>query len=56
MLRPFTGVVLELVVFDFTGVDVIATEVFSGSESEFWFSTQTGRFLLRGAINLSISF
>ena len=31
VLRLFTGVVLELVTFDFTGVDVLATEVFSGS-------------------------
>ena len=37
MLRLFTGVVLELVIFDFTGVVVLATEAFSGSESEFWF-------------------
>ena len=36
MLRLFTGVVLELVAFVLTGVDVLATEVFSGSESESW--------------------
>ena len=34
MLRLLFGVVLELVVFVFTGVDVLATEMFSGSESE----------------------
>ena len=34
MLRLLFGVVLELVVFVFTGVDFLATEMFSGSESE----------------------
>ena len=35
MLRLFTGVVLELVVVViFTGVDVLSTEMFSGSESQ----------------------
>ena len=33
LLGQFTGVVLELVAFDFTGVDVPATETFSGSKS-----------------------
>ena len=50
-------VVLELVaVVVLTGVDGLATELFSGSESVFWPSTQARLFLLNGAINLSISF
>ena len=57
MLRLLFGVVLELVVFVvFTGVDVLATEMFSGSESESWLFKRTGCFFLRGAINFSISF
>ena len=57
MLRLFIGVVLELVaVIILTGVDVPATETFSGSESESWTLAETGCFLLRGAINFSISF
>ena len=34
LLRLFTGVGLDTAVFVFTGVDVLATEIFSGSESE----------------------
>ena len=57
MLRLFTGVVLELVAnVVLTGVDILATEIFSGSESESCSLTQVVRFLLKGAINLSISF
>ena len=57
MLRLFTGVVLELVaICVLTGVDVLATEMFSWSESESWVFELTGRFLLTGAISLSISF
>ena len=56
MLRLLFGLVLELVaVYDFTGVDVLATEMFSGSESESWTFKQTGCFLFKGAINFSIS-
>ena len=55
LLRPLTGVVLVLVVVTvLTGVDVRATEMFSTSESESWFSNETARFLLSGAINLNI--
>ena len=57
MLRLLTGVVLVLVaVTALTGIDVRATGVFSTSESESWFSNETARFLLSGAINLNISF
>ena len=57
VLRLFTGVVLGLVaVIVLTGVDVLAMEMFSDSESVSWSLVQTGRFLLNGAINLSISF
>ena len=50
MLRPLTGVVLVLVVVTvLTGVDGRATEMFSTSESESWFSNETARFLLSGA-------
>ena len=57
MLRLFTGVVLELVaIVVLTGVDVLATEVFSGSESESWSLVQMRQFLLKGAINLGTSF
>ena len=57
MLRLFTVVVLELgAIVVLTGVDVPATEMFSGSESEYCSLTQVVRFLLKGAINLSISF
>ena len=57
MLRLFTGVVLELVaIVVLTGVDNLATEMFSGSESKSWSFVQVGHFLLKGAINLSISF
>ena len=57
MLRLFTGVVLGIVaVFDFTGVDVLATETSPGSESESWLFEQDGCFLFNGAISLSISF
>ena len=52
MLRLFTGVVLELVaVVVLTGVDVLATEMFSDSESVFWSLVRTRRFLLDGAIS-----
>ena len=48
VLRLFTGVVLELVaIVVLKGVDVLATEMFSGSESESWSLTHVGRFLLR---------
>ena len=57
MLRLLTGVVLVLVaVTVLTGVDVRATEIFSTSESESWFSNETAGFLLSGANNLNISF
>ena len=57
LLRLLFGVVLEPVaVYVFTGVDVLNTEMFSGSESESWTFGQTGSFLFKGAINLSISF
>ena len=56
LLRLFTGVVLDTAVFDFTGVDVLATEMFSGSELESWSSKRARRFLFKGAISLSISF
>ena len=57
VLRLFTGVVLELVaIVVSTGVDVLATEVFSGSESESWSLAQMGRFLLKGGTYLSVSF
>ena len=57
LLRLLTGVVLVLVaVTALTGVDVRETGVFSSSESESWFSNETARFLLSGAINLNISF
>ena len=57
VLRLFTGVVLELfAIVVLTGVDVLATEMFSGSESESWSLVQVGHFLLKGAISLSISF
>ena len=57
LLRLFTGVVLELVaICVLTGVDVLATEMFSWSESESWMFELTKRFLLTGAISLSISF
>ena len=57
MLRLFTGVGLELVaVVVLTGVDVLATETFSGSESVSWSFAEMGRFLLEVAISLSISF
>ena len=57
VLRLFTGVVLELVaVWALTGVDVLVTETFSGSESESWTSVRTVCFLFKGAISLSISF
>ena len=38
------------------GVDVLATETFSGSESESWVFIRTVCFLFKGAISLSISF
>ena len=48
---------IELVaVYVFTGVDVLATEMFSGSVSESRTFKQTGCFLFKGAISLSISF
>ena len=57
MLRLFTGVVLGLVVVSvLTGVDVLVTETFSGSESESWTFMWTVCFLFKGAISLSISF
>ena len=57
MLRLFTGVVLELVsVVVFTGVDVLATEMFSDAESVPWSPGRIERFLLKGAISLGISF
>ena len=57
MLRLFAGVVLGLVaVIVLTGVDVLATEMFSDSDSVSWSLQQTGHFLLNGAINLGISF
>ena len=57
LLRLLFGVVLELVaVCVLTGVDVLATEMFSWSESESCKFGLTERFLLAGAINLSISF
>ena len=57
MLRLFTGVILKLVaIVVLTGIDVLATEVFSGSESESWSLVQLRRFLLEDAINLSICF
>ena len=57
MLRLFTGVVFELrAIVVLTGVDPLATEVFSGSESESWSLVQLRRFLLKGAIHLRISF
>ena len=58
MLRLFAGVVLELVAVCafLTGVDVVATETFSGSESESWAFMWTVCFLFKGAISLSISF
>ena len=58
MLRLLFGVVLERVaaVYVFTGVDVLATEMFPGSESESWTFEQTGCFLFKGAFDLSISF
>ena len=57
LLRLSFGVVLEIVaVCALTGVDVLATETFSGSESESWIFEQTGCFLLKGAINLGITF
>ena len=57
MLRLFTGVILELVaVVVLTSADLLATEMFSGSESDSWSSVQMRRFLLKGAINLGISF
>ena len=57
VLRLLFGVVLELVaVCVLTGVDVLATEMFSWSESESCKFKLTERFLLVGAINLSISF
>ena len=34
LLRLFIGVVLDAVVFVFTGIDLRATEIFSVSESE----------------------
>ena len=56
LLRLLFGVVLGIVaVLIFTGVDVLATEMLSGSESESWTFGQTG-FLFEGAISLSISF
>ena len=43
MLRLLLGVVSELVaVYAFTCVDVFATEMFSGSESESWTFERTG--------------
>ena len=57
VLRLFTGVVLGLVaVCILTGVDVLVTETFSGSESESWTFMWTVCFLFKGAISLSISF
>ena len=57
MLRLLFGVGLELVaVVVFTGVDVLVTEMISGSESVSRFSKWIERFLLNGAISLSISF
>ena len=57
MLRLFIRVVLELVaVIVLTGVDVLATETSSGSESEPWTFVEIGRFLLKGATSLSSSF
>ena len=57
VLRLFTGVVLELVaVWVLTGVDVLVTETFSGSESESWTFKWTVCFLFKGAISLNISF
>ena len=59
VLRLFTLVVLELVAFVLTGVDVLATEVFSGSESESWLFRWTNGangFLFNGAMSFSISF
>ena len=57
VLRLLFGVVLGIVaVLIFTGVDVLATEMLSGSESESWTFGQTGYFLFKGAISLSNSF
>ena len=47
---------MELAAFDVTGVDVLATEMFSGSESVSWSSRRIGRSLFKGAISLRISF
>ena len=57
ILRLLFGVVLGLVAVNvLTGVDVLATEMFPDSESVSWSFVQTGRILLKGAINSSISF
>ena len=57
LLRLFTGVILGLVaVIVLKGVDVLATEMFSDSESVSWSLVQAARFLLKSDINLSIFF
>ena len=48
MLRLFTGVVFDVVALGFTGVDVRATEIFSGSESEFSKAWWSEDFLVTG--------
>ena len=55
LLRLFTGVVFYTAVFDFTGYDVLATEMFSNSESESRSFRWTGSFLFKGAMSFSIS-
>ena len=55
MLRLFTGVVLEVVVFVFLGVDVVLGKTFFGSESDFSRFWRVTGYLIAGAFSFNIS-
>ena len=54
LLRLFTGVVLEVVVFDLIGVEVVFGRLPPGSESEFSKFWTIDVFLMAGAISFNI--
>ena len=56
MLRLLIGVLLEVVAFDFIGVDVDAESLFSVSESECFTFRRIACFLTEGSLSLSIFF
>ena len=55
-LRLFIGVILDVVAFVFSGVDVRATEIFSGSESKFAKAWWSEGFLVIRAMSFNFSF